>query len=111
MKLTKAYVEKIASHWARKQITTVKEAMQLAKNEHRQYQQWAEEKTSKKTTATKKKPIRKEMLPSWLKEEEQTDNSENETKADVPELDREQFEAEKKKLFDRIKKYKDNKNN
>ncbi len=111
MKLTKAYVQKIASHWARKQITTVKEAMQLAKNEHRQYQQWAEEKTSKKTTATKKKPIRKEMLPSWLKEEEQTDNGENETKADVPDLDREQFEAEKKKLFDRIKKYKDNKNN
>ena len=37
MKLTKNYVEKIASHWARKNIKTVKDAMDLAKTEHRQY--------------------------------------------------------------------------
>ncbi len=37
MKFTKGYVEKIAGHWARKQIKTVKEAMELAKKEHRTY--------------------------------------------------------------------------
>jgi replication initiation and membrane attachment protein len=33
MKFTKGFVESIASHWARKQVKTVKEAMDLAKNE------------------------------------------------------------------------------
>ena len=46
MKLNRKYVEKIASHWARKQVKTVGEAMELAKEEHRQYQNWAETKPS-----------------------------------------------------------------
>ena len=48
MKLTKNYVEKIASHWARKNIKTVKDAMDLAKMEHRQYLEWAEGKKNSK---------------------------------------------------------------
>ena len=47
MKLTKNYVEKIASHWARKNIKTVKDAMDLAKMEHRQYAEWAEGKKNR----------------------------------------------------------------
>ena len=46
MKLTKSYVEKIASHWTRKQIKTVKDAMDLAKNEHRTYLEWSNGKKS-----------------------------------------------------------------
>jgi replication initiation and membrane attachment protein len=113
MKLTKGYVQKIASHWTRKQITTVKAAMDLAKQEHRQYQQWAEEKTTKKTSTYKKAPIRKEMLPSWLSEDDSIDQNKNVPKQEQNQtkLDREKFELEKKKLFDRIKNYKDNKNN
>ncbi len=42
MKLAKTYVEKIAGHWARKKVGTVAEAMALAKEENRQYQEWAE---------------------------------------------------------------------
>ncbi|EKN67465.1 DnaD domain protein [Schinkia azotoformans] len=42
MKLTKNYVDKVASHWARKKVKTVKEAMDLAKEEHRNYQEWAQ---------------------------------------------------------------------
>lgn len=64
MKLSKNYMEKIASHWARKKIKTVKEAMDLAKNEHRQYQTWASEK--KDRSQTRKKPIRTEKLPDWF---------------------------------------------
>lgn len=111
MKLTRGYVQKIASHWARKKVTTVKEAMALAKQEHRQYQQWAEEKTTKKPATYKKAPIRKEMLPSWLNEDETIDENKD-VKPDndgLSQVDREKFEMEKKKLFDRIKKYKDNK--
>jgi len=112
MKLTRAYVQKIASHWTRKQVKTVKEAMDLAKQEHRQYQQWAEEKTtSKKKSQSKKTPIRKEILPEWLKDDEgNTDKEEQQqNKEGAERKNLEQFELEKKKLFDRIKKYKDNK--
>lgn len=50
MKLAKTYVEKIAGHWARKKVSTVADAMALAKEENRQYQEWAE---------TKKKAVRR----------------------------------------------------
>lgn len=66
MKLTKNYLEKIASHWSRKKVKTVKDAMELAKNEHRQYQQWAENKNGQKEK--RKKPIRTEKIPEWFNE-------------------------------------------
>lgn len=46
MKLSKSFVEKIAGHWSRKKITSVREAMALAKEEHRQYQEWADRKNA-----------------------------------------------------------------
>jgi replication initiation and membrane attachment protein len=67
MKLTKNYVEKIASHWSRKNIKTVKEAMDLAKTEHRQYLEWAEgKKNPKQGHSNKKQAIRTELLPDWF---------------------------------------------
>ncbi|MCH1627301.1 replication initiation and membrane attachment family protein [Fredinandcohnia quinoae] len=95
MKLTKSYVEKLASHWARKEITTVRAAMELAKQEHRQYQDWA---TGKKESTTKKKPIRKELLPEWLKQEDGS-KEKIERKTHNP-----AFEEEKRKIEERIKK-------
>lgn len=69
MKLTKNYMEKIASHWTRKKVKTVKEAMELAKSEHRQYQQWADTKNGQKNA--RKKPIRTEKLPEWFVEKDE----------------------------------------
>lgn len=69
MKLTKSYVEKIAGHWARKQIKTAKAAMALAKNEHKQYIEWGEAKKAPKRQV-KKQAVRTEMLPEWFTEEE-----------------------------------------
>ncbi|MCJ7839760.1 replication initiation and membrane attachment family protein [Lederbergia sp. NSJ-179] len=66
MKLSKNYMAKIASHWSRKKIKTVKEAIDLAKSEHRQYQQWANER--KTSTQKRNKPIRTEKLPDWFME-------------------------------------------
>ncbi|WP_338782474.1 DnaD domain protein [Metabacillus sp. FJAT-52054] len=37
MKLPASYVEKIAIHWARKNITTAEEALHIAKTEHKEY--------------------------------------------------------------------------
>lgn len=61
MKLSKNYMEKLASHWARKQIKTVKEAMELARDEHRQYQEWAESK--KNSSKTKKQTAKSNATP------------------------------------------------
>jgi replication initiation and membrane attachment protein len=95
MKLSKTYVQKIASHWARKQVSTVKSAMELAKQEHRQYQEWAEKKTVSKTG---RKLIRKEKLPQWLKEDlEKPDTKEEVSQTEV--------DLERKRLEEKIKQY------
>lgn len=69
MKLQASYVETIASHWARKKITTVREAYETAKNEHKKYQKWADEKQNK-TSKTSNRRVntsgRKEMIPEWM---------------------------------------------
>ncbi|WP_079530488.1 replication initiation and membrane attachment family protein [Halobacillus hunanensis] len=59
MKLSKPYLEKIASHWARKNVSTVRQAMNLAKAEHQKYQQWGKQ----KNTYRKKN---QEVIPDWF---------------------------------------------
>ncbi|SEM37103.1 replicative DNA helicase loader DnaB [Mesobacillus persicus] len=100
MKLHKSYVEKIAGHWARKQIKTVKEAMDLAKKEHRQYMEWAEEKKSR--PAQQKKTIRKEILPDWFGENKDSKIS---GKQDQKQEDFD-FEKEKRLLEEELKEFK-----
>ncbi|WP_203361515.1 replication initiation and membrane attachment family protein [Bacillus sp. REN10] len=91
MKLTKSYVEKIASHWARKKIKTVKEAMELAKSEHRQYLDWA----NHKKQPNKKAAIRTEKLPGWFHETEETRKPSQQESADVA--------AKRRELEEKIK--------
>ncbi|WAA11648.1 replication initiation and membrane attachment family protein [Fervidibacillus halotolerans] len=93
MKLSKGFVEKIASHWARKNIKTVKEAMELAKNEHKQYMEWQKDKRQN----NRRKPIRSEQLPDWFEHRQQQNVKDEEI---------ENFEEEKKKMEERLKKYK-----
>ncbi|WP_226673681.1 replication initiation and membrane attachment family protein [Rossellomorea aquimaris] len=97
MKLTKGYMEKIASHWSRKKVTSASEAMILAKNEHKQYLEWAEGKKETKSNR-RRKPIRTEKLPDWFKEEETTEESDSSS-------DGYDFEAEKKKLEEELKNF------
>ncbi|WP_091499931.1 replication initiation and membrane attachment family protein [Amphibacillus marinus] len=69
MKLSKSYLEKIASHWARKNVKTVQQAMTLAKSEHKKYQGWH---TGKPTTKNYSKSNgRKEIVPDWFKKQKQ----------------------------------------
>lgn len=74
MKLQANYVETIASHWARKNISTVREAYETALQEHKKYQKWAEEKKTKATKTNSRRSGsnsgRKELIPEWMNEED-----------------------------------------
>ena len=102
MKLSKNYTQKIASHWARKKVRTVREAMKLAKEENRQYLEWAE---GKKKTSRNKKVIREEKLPDWLRESDDADSKTLETEQAGP-ATREGFDQQKQKLLEEVKKLK-----
>ncbi|MFS0574889.1 DnaD domain protein [Sporosarcina sp. 179-K 3D1 HS] len=62
-KITKNFVERIASHWANKKIATAKQAMEISRQEHDQYIKWQNE-GSKKTSG--RKPKKEEKLPEWF---------------------------------------------
>ncbi|MED4016236.1 MULTISPECIES: replication initiation and membrane attachment family protein [Sutcliffiella] len=98
MKLNRNYVEKIASHWARKRVTTVIEAMELAKAENRQYQNWAKTKQTKSNTTkqTKETPNRNRFISEKTKEEEEKETVSAQ-------------EENKRKLAERLEKLKLNK--
>ncbi|NWK69974.1 DnaD domain protein [Bacillus paramycoides] len=40
MRLNREYVERIAGHWVRKKVTTVEDALSLAKKENELYKEW-----------------------------------------------------------------------
>lgn len=61
MKLSRPYLEKIASHWSRKNLKTAKDAMDFAKQEKAKFNQ-----KQKKTTYRKKSS--KEVIPDWFEE-------------------------------------------
>ncbi|MFA1821261.1 replication initiation and membrane attachment family protein [Virgibacillus oceani] len=67
MRLSKAYLEKIASHWSRANLTTAKEAMRFAKAEKDRFQN----KPIPKKNNYYKKPASKEVVPDWFKERKQ----------------------------------------
>lgn len=96
-KLTKSYVEKIASHWIRKKVTSAKEAMELARIEHDQYMKWKTEGSapaSKSAGSSGRKPVREEKLPEWFNKKEEA------AAAAVPR--NESLEVEKQKLLAKL---------
>ena len=62
MKLSKAYLDTLASHWSRANLKTAKEAMAFAKKEKAKYKQSA----AKKSNYSKSGP--KDIVPDWFKE-------------------------------------------
>ncbi|WP_307257479.1 replication initiation and membrane attachment family protein [Oikeobacillus pervagus] len=97
MKLSKAYMEKIASHWSRKKIRTVKGAMDLAKKEHRNYLDWANKK-QENNKKSRKKAIRTEKLPDWFHEDQQETTVNQQKEVDH------NFEEEKRQLQEQLRK-------
>lgn len=63
MKLSRAYLEKIASHWSRARLKTAREAMMFAKKEKENY-----EKAKVKRTTGYQRAVTKDIIPDWYKE-------------------------------------------
>ena len=93
MKLSKNYLEKIATHWSRKKVKTVKEAMEMAKSEHRQYQEWASGKNERKQR--RRQPIRTEKLPDWFVTE---DSGKEQLEKPVSQENSSEFEERRRRL-------------
>lgn len=67
MKLIHSHVEKIASQWKRKKISSVREAMALAKAEHQNYQTYKQKKTNPSRSYQRNtNNVRKDKLPKWM---------------------------------------------
>ncbi|WP_088103784.1 replication initiation and membrane attachment family protein [Halalkalibacter urbisdiaboli] len=73
MKLSKAFIDKIAGHWSRKKVKTVPAAMELARQEEENKVKVAQVQAAKKNTnpTQRGKNIRRDKLPKWLVEEKQ----------------------------------------
>lgn len=69
MKLSRSYLEKIASHWARKNVKSVRQAMTLAKSENKKYQQWSSQ--SNRNYRYSYKQTKKDIVPEWYKKQKQ----------------------------------------
>lgn len=65
MKLSKAYLEKIASHWSRANLRTAKEAMAFALKEKERYQKGTAGRSYYRNQTSK------EIVPDWFKERKQ----------------------------------------
>ncbi len=63
MQFSKNYVDAVASTWARLQVKTVKEAMELAKSNKN-----AQNERKKAGKKVNKKPTRTELIPEWFDE-------------------------------------------
>ncbi|MFC0522370.1 replication initiation and membrane attachment family protein [Pontibacillus salicampi] len=100
MKLSKPYMETIAGHWARLQVKTVREAMQVAKSENQKYQQLA----NKRKSGNRKH--NKEVLPDWFKDHQKEQNSKQVQQAEKQqenERSSEDIEREKQELAEALK--------
>lgn len=84
MRLSKPYLETIASHWSRANLRTAKEAMDFAKREINEFKN--------RQNRRKGRTSNKEVIPDWFKEREQveatskSDQSSTESRVDQEEI-------------------------
>lgn len=101
MKLSKAYIEKIASHWSRANLKTAREAMQFAKQEKNRYNKSVGKKQNYRTSGQ----VSKEIVPEWFKERKnkQKEPDKNQSVIDI--------QKEKEEMAAFIQKYRLNQKN
>lgn len=76
-KLTNNYVERIASHWMAKKVSTAKEALELARTEHDKYMDWKQE--GGKPAGNRKRTGKTESVPDWFyKKDDQPEQPQDE---------------------------------
>ena len=112
MKLPQKYVERIADHWSRKNLTNAKQAMELARQERDKYAQWKNENATKNSIAPKptsqqprksypsRKNGREEQVPDWFYKRDEIQKQQKEAAATTEEaLD---FEQERLKILQKL---------
>lgn len=89
-KITNKFVERIASHWMNKEVSTVKEALTFSRIEHDKYMKWKNEEKKEPKTNTKqpyKNPSKKEVVPEWFYKEENKEQQETTQQATDSDLE------------------------
>ncbi|MYL44832.1 chromosome replication initiation protein [Virgibacillus halodenitrificans] len=86
MKLSKAYIETIASHWSRANLQTAKDAMEFAKKEKERYQ--GKQKSNKNNSYRNKST---EVIPDWFKDRNKKKSTEAE---DIEDVDKQKEQEE-----------------
>ncbi|MER1998841.1 MAG: DnaD domain protein [Lysinibacillus sp.] len=104
MRLPQKYVERIADHWALKKISTAKEAMELARQEHDKYMNWKKGNETKQVQPKKpnynRRPTgRSEQVPDWFNERNETPKQPEITPEAQQALD---FERERQKILEKL---------
>lgn len=107
-KLSRNYVLKIASHWARKGVTTVKQAMDLARKEFEETKQSANA-AKTRTGNRRNKSIRTEIVPDWLQSNETISKPSPNAKPILP--NDSSIEEERKRLEKELAMFKNKKKN
>src|SRR5699024_8022450 len=69
MKLSRNYITKVAGQWARKNIQTVTEAMEIAIKENEANKAFHEQKTKRPKAKPGKRNPRQDKLPKWMTED------------------------------------------
>ena len=93
-KITNNYVERIASHWMNKKVSTAKEALEFSRTEHDKYMQWKNE-GQKPATYTKRGANREEMVPEWFFKKD-------EKKKELPKKSDPDVEERRRKLLENL---------
>lgn len=94
MKLSKAYLEKIASHWSRANLTTAKEAMEFAKNEIKRSQE-----SFSKNRYNNRKQVSNEIIPEWF------ENRNKQEPQEVKHVENSQSQKEKEEIDALLQQY------
>ncbi len=96
-KLSKGYLEKIASHWSRKKVKTVQEAMELAKSENENKQQKSYSRSYNRA------PQRQGVVPDWFKQNGKASSTQKEQEQSSSPKSSEDTDREREQLLEDLK--------
>src|SRR5699024_5245528 len=102
MRLSKAYLEKIASHWSRLGLETAAQAMEHAQQEIQPKQKRTQRKNTKRNT----KQQSKEVITDWIKNSKRSNTNTVKKKNQSASLD----EKERDEMLAILKRHSSNKN-
>lgn len=91
-KITNNFVERIASHWMNKKVSSAKEAMVLSRKDHDKYMKWKNEGQQSNVRQGK----RPERVPDWFYKKEKPKKVEKQTKSNA------KLEEERRKLLEEL---------